>query len=345
MYILFHLKAPDDNFIAFTVTCANDYKVEYGTISGNTFISFGSDLVSSNTRYENNFLYDEWADETSNGNRQVMLKITGTDLKTFTPEYHSDRNFSTFYSWNIVEIKANLPSCTQCSMGSVTSSQYSALQYLRYFSLEGTNNIVTGSYMFRNCRSLLAVLELDTSNMTATSYMFTYAQIITLPKTCDFSKVTNTSYMFQYCTAIVDLSWCVFSNVTIASYMFANCSALRYPPLFLANKLTTISYMFYSASAVEYIILYCATVTTAISPFGTNYNLSKVLLFSTGTTFPAALTFQYSLLNDTGADLLVDSVPTITVSRVITVSGTPFAASANYNTIEAKFNAKGWTLA
>lgn len=346
MYMLFHLKAPAENYIAFTVTCTGSYTVEYGIVSESTFTATGSDAVSSGTKYQNTFLYDDWADETSGGSRQVMLRITGTDIKTFIPTFHSDRNWTLFYSWNVMEVKANLPVCTRCLMGATTSYQYSAFQHLRYFSLEGTNSITNGDHMFRNCRSLLAVLALDTSNMTTANYLFYYAMsLAAIPKTCDFSNVASATYMLYYNCAIVDLSWCNFSSLETASYMFQACNALRYPPIFDSGKLTSISGIFNSAISVEYIVLYCATVTAAATPFGSNYNLSKVILSSTGTTFPAAFTFQYSVLTDAAAEALADSLPEITTSRAITVSGTPFAASANYSTIEAKFNAKGWALA
>ena len=345
MYLLLHLRKPDENYIAFTVTCTGSYTVEYGTVSGGSFVAAGNGTVSSGTKYERTFLYGDWADETSTGSRQVMLRITGTDIKTFAPGYHSGRNYTSFYSWNIVEFKGNLPSCTSCLVGGATSSQTTALQYLRYFSLEGTNSITDGANMFRNCRSLLAVLALDPSKMSSGNYMFYYAvSLVALPETLDFSSVTTANYMFQYAAAIMDLSMYSFDSLTTANYMLAACAALRFPPVLESGKITSISGIISTAYSLEYFIIDISSVTTALSIFSGNYNLSYVVFLGTATAFPAAFSLQYASMDETGGILFFNSLPKITTTRAITISGTPLTASANVETIAAIAEGKGWTV-
>jgi len=319
IYLLFHLFAPTENLIAFTVTCTGSYLVEYGTVVNGSFVVSGSESVASGLSYEGTFGYGDWGDETSNAARQVMLKITGADILTFTQSLHSERNYAVYMSWNIVEFKGNLPSCTSCAVGSQTAA--SALQLLQYFSLEGTNNISNATNMFANCIGLLAITALYTS------------------------KVTNATGLFRVCTKLMALlDTFDFSNVTNASYMFYNTSSIqRIPSSWDFSSVTNISSMFYYCYSLIAAVLPITNITVASTPFTNCQSLKNILFTGSRTTFPAALTLQYSSLSSEAAVDFFNSLPTITTSRAITLTNTPAALTLTAEQ-RAVAEAKNWTI-
>ena len=178
MYLLFHIPDGVSSLLAFTVTCTGNYTVALGTVSGGSFVASSSVDIASGSKYETELFADDYGNLTSDGHKQVMVKVSGTDILTWAPSKHSKKTSpSNFAGWNIVEISCNLPSGTSVACGSGTGNM--ALRKLRYFAWYGNNAVTNMSYMFNGCNSLTAIPQLNTSAVTDMSYMFSNCYSLT----------------------------------------------------------------------------------------------------------------------------------------------------------------------
>ena len=171
MYLLFHIPDGFSSLLAFTVTCTENYTVALGTVSNGVFVQSSGTSIASGSKYEAELFADDYGNLTSDGMKQVMVKVSGTDILTWAPSTHSKKTSpSDFAGWNIVEISCNLPSGTRVACGS--STENSELKKIRYFAWYGKNAVTNMNNMFRNCYSLTAIPQMDTSSVTNMSSMF-----------------------------------------------------------------------------------------------------------------------------------------------------------------------------
>ena len=222
MYLLFHIPDGVSSLLAFTVTCTGNYTVALGTVSNGAFVQMSSTSVASGSKYETELFADDYGNLTSDGHKQVMVKVSGADILTWAPSTHSKKTSpSDFAGWNIVEISCNLPSGKKVACGNETSRL--ALIKLRYFTWYGENAVTNMSYMFYSCYSLTAIPQLDTSAVTNMSYMFYSCSSLTAIPQLDTSLVTNMGYMFYSCYSLTAIPQLNTSAVTNMSYMFSGC--------------------------------------------------------------------------------------------------------------------------
>lgn len=188
MYLLFHIPDGASSLLAFTVTCTGSYTVALGTVEGGQFVQRSAVSVDSGAKYETELAAADWTDLTSDGCRQVMIKVSGAELLTWEPSVHSRKSSpASFSNWNIVEIACRLPAGTRLSCGHATANR--ALSNLRYFAWYGENCAVNLNSMFYFCRSLAAVLALDTSKAVDMGYLFSNCAALLAVPTLDMSKV------------------------------------------------------------------------------------------------------------------------------------------------------------
>ena len=178
MYLLFHIPDGVSSLLAFTVTCTGNYTVALGSVSGGSFVASSSVDIASGSKYEAELFADDYGNLTSDGMKQVMVKVSGTDILTWVRDTHSKKTSpSGFAGWNIVEIACRLPSGTSVACGTYTED--SALKKLRYFAWYGKNAVTEMRDMFNNCYSLTAIPQMDTSAVTNMSSMFRYCYSLT----------------------------------------------------------------------------------------------------------------------------------------------------------------------
>ena len=111
---------------------------------------------------------------------------------------------------------------------------------------EGITNM---NNMFRDCKSLQTIPEIDTSKVTDMSYMLyncTNLQTIPLLNT---SRVTNMNSMFGYCN-LKTIPLLNTSNVTDMSHMFFYCSNLQTIPQIDTSKVTNMDSMFVNCTSL-----------------------------------------------------------------------------------------------
>ena len=205
MYLLFHIPDGFSSLLAFTVTCTGNYTVALGSVSDGAFVQMSSTSVASGSKYEAELFADDYGNLTSDGHKQVMVKVSGTDILTWAPSTHSKKTSpSDFAGWNIVEIACRIPSGTSVACGSSTANL--ALKKLRYFSWYGKNEVTNMSQMFNGCYSLTAIPQLDTSAVTNMSQMFRNCYSLTAIPQLDTSAVTNMSQIFNGCYSLTSIT-------------------------------------------------------------------------------------------------------------------------------------------
>ena len=225
MYLLFHIPDGVSSLLAFTVTCTGNYTVALGTVSGGSFVASSSVDIASGSKYEAELFADDYGNLTSDGHKQVMVKVSGTDILAWDPSTHSKKTSpSKFAGWNIIEISCNLPSGKKVACGN--NQQTLALKKLQYFTWIGKNAVTKMNSMFNACYSLTAIPQLDTSAVTNTSYMFNTCYSLTAIPQLGTSSVTNMGAMFRSCYALTAIPQLDTSLVTDMSYMLDTCYSL-----------------------------------------------------------------------------------------------------------------------
>ena len=368
MYLLFHIPDGASSLLAFTVTCTGNYTVALGTATNGAFVQQSAQSVASGAKYEAELLAADFGNLTSNGMKQVMVKVSGTDILTWEPSAHSKKTSpSNFSMWNIVEIVCKLPSGTKVACGS--SNINKALTSLRYFTWHGANSVTDMSSMLQNCYSLTAIPQLDTSSVTSMSYMLQNCYSLTAIPQLDTSGVTSMSYMLQKCYSLTAIPQLDTSSVTDMSSMLQNCYSLTAIPQLDTSSVTNMISMFqncYSLTAIPQLDtsgvtnmsgmfqncysltaipqLDTSSATNMSSMFGSCCNLTKLKLNPTVTGWAgyAISLFGCSLGHQALVDLF-NSLPTITVSKKLTLTGNPGVPELT-DAEKAIATGKNWTL-
>ena len=94
-------------------------------------------------------------------------------------------------------------------------------------SYNDTTNVTDMKYMFRFCKKLITIPQLDASNVIYTREMFASCNSLTTIPQLDISKVQNTEYMFSSCKSLTTIPQLNTSNVTNMNNMFQSCSNLK----------------------------------------------------------------------------------------------------------------------
>ena len=274
IYLLFHIPDGFSSLLAFTVTCTGNYTVALGTVSGGSFVASSSVNIASGSKYEAELFADDYSNLTSDGMKQVMVKVSDTNILTWVPSTHSKKTSpSDFAGWNIVEITCRLPRGRSVVCGSNTENP--ALKKLRYFAWYGKNAVTDMSSMFNHCYSLTAIPQMDTSAVTVMSGTFGSCYSLTAIPQMDTSAVTDMSYMFNYCYSLTAIPQMDTSAVTVMRNMFGVCHSLTAIPQMDTSAVTVMSSMFsncYSLMAIpqmdtsavkgmDYMFSYCHSLT------------------------------------------------------------------------------------
>ena len=320
MYLLFHIPDGFSSLLAFTVTCSGNYTVALGSVSDGAFVQRSSTTVASGRKYETELSSYAYGDLTIDGMKQVMVKVSGTDIMTWKPSEHRKKTSpSNFVEWNIVEIACRIPKGKSVNCWGGTGNP--SLRKLRYFAWYGKNKVTDMSFMFNNCSSLTAIPHLDTSAVTNMHSMFNNCRSLTAIPQMNTSAVTDMSYMFNNCNSLTAIPQMNTSAVTNMYSMFAYC-----------NSLTAIPQMNTSA------------VTNMKSIFNYCYSLTAIAFNGSVTGWAGVdVSLQDCSLSRAAIVAFFNSLPTITSAKAITLTGNP-GVSELADAEKAIATGKGWTL-
>ena len=276
MYLLFHIPDGFSSLLAFTVTCTGNYTVALGSVSDGAFVQMSSTTVASGSKYETELFADDYGNLTSDGHKQVMVKVSSTDILTWEPSTHSKKTSpSDFAGWNIVEIACRIPSGTSVACGRNTVNK--SLKKLRYFAWYGKNAVTNMSNMFYSCYSLTAIPQMDTSAVTNMSGMFSSCYYLTAIPQMDTSAVTNMSGMFNSCYSLTAIPQIDTSAAKDMSNMFYSCYSLTAIPQMDTSAVTNMSKMFSSCFSLTAIPqMDTSAVTNMSGMFNSCYSLTAI---------------------------------------------------------------------
>lgn len=353
MYLLFHIPDGASSLLAFTVTCSFGfgarvnpiYYVALGTVADGQFVEQSRQILSSGDKYEAELFSDDYGNLTSDGMKQVMVKVFSPTILTWEPSTHSKKTSpANFTNWNIVEIACRLPSGTKVRCG--RSSEDGALCKLRYFSWFGQSTLTDTTSMFQHCIALLAIPELDTSSVTSMAYMLMRCHNLLAIPALDTSKVTNMSSLFNDCNSMTAIPQLDTSNATNMSFMFHYCYGLLSIPALDTSKVTDISYLFNECLSIMRIPpLDLSSAPDSIGTFRRCNSLGSIQLKPdvSGWTGCDLSLSDCSMGHQALVDLL-NSLPTITGAHTLTLTGNP-GVSELTDVEKAVATGKNWTLA
>lgn len=373
LYLLFHIPDGYSALVAFTATCTGNYTVELGTVTDGIFVPQNAmtQTIASGTIYENELFAENFGALTQDGLKQCMIKVSGTEIKTWKPDVHKRKTAVAYFSaWNIVEISCRLPQAIAFEAG--TGAHNHPLKKLRYFAMYGENNITDAKQMFSKCGSLSAVLQLYTGNMINIEYMFNNCHSLVAIPRLDLTKVEKMRYMFGSCKSLRAVPPMDTSNVNEIDCLFYDCTALISAPKFDTGNASKMDSMFSRCTALTSIAQLDTHSTTSLSgicsgchslvtlPRLDTSNLSSSnsigaaftdcfslsgLLFNPDAKWPVPqdIHFTSDALSHKAIVDMFESLPTITTSKTITLSGNPGAAKLTAVEQSIAKN-KGWKL-
>lgn len=249
IYMLFMIPSGLRSLISFQVTAApgSKYTVSLGKTDENgTFISSKTPVqILSGSLYENELYGPDFSDNplTTNGMRQIMIKISGTGILSFLPTPHTAKGDDNRSGWNIFEISCNIPNCTSFKCGNQALTR--ALRNLVWFRKYGVSSITDFSYMFSFCNNLKAVIGIvGTDSITNCQNMFNGCTNLIAISNFNMKNSTNASHMFDNCNNLVRIPELDFGKVYKGAALFQNCSSLVYLENLDFSSLYLASYMF-----------------------------------------------------------------------------------------------------
>ena len=276
IYLLFHIPDGVSSLLAFTVTCTGNYTIALGSVRDGAFVQMSSTIAASGRKYEAELFADEYGNLTSSGMKQVMVKVSGTNIRTWKPSAHRKKTSpSNFARWNIVEIACRLPNGETIVCGN--SSENLALDKMRYFTCYGKNKVKNMDSMFYNCYSLTAIPQLDTSLVTNMSNMFYNCYALTSIPQLNTSSVTNMSYMFYNCYSLTAIPQLDTSSVKNMNSMFYSCYSLTSIPQLDTSSVKNINRLFYNCYSLTSIPqLNTSSATSMNDMFHNCYALTSI---------------------------------------------------------------------
>ena len=113
-----------------------------------------------------------------------------------------------------------------------------------------TSNVTNMSATFQNCSSLTTIPQLVTSNVTRMDNMFNGCTSLTTIPQLDTSNVTNMSNMFYGCSSLTTIPQLDMSNATNINRIFYNCSSLTAIPQLDTSNATNMGAMFFDCGSL-----------------------------------------------------------------------------------------------
>lgn len=225
-------------------------------------------------------------------------------------------------------------------------SMFSGCYSIYSIPLIDTQNVTEMTSMFENCYSLTVIPELGTHKVTTMYRMFSYCYSITDLPVLDTSSVTDMGYMFQCCKSLSTIPLLNTSNVTSMYSMFNYCDVLETIPLIDTNNVENMKTMFYyCTSLVNIPKLNTEKVTDMTNAFYSCYSLSSVKFEPSAVDWTGVdVSFKDASLSYSAIISLFNSLPTITSSKTITLTGNPGAAELTESDKSIATD-KGWTIA
>lgn len=228
LYLLMCIKDVESTELEFVIRGNSDYSIVVGDTYDEELYQYSHDTVKGYERHIIKLSTVVFRYRLANRPTQVMIRISGKNL--------SEILFLRFNDCAILEIRGRLPKFEYMNCA------YS--KKLSYFMLEGENKIESTDCMFDHCKSLIAVLELDTKYVTDMSNMFYGCASLEAIPEMNTKNVKDMSCMFWGCYTLEKVPMLDTQNVVNMSAMFFNCFSLKEVPKLNTRSVKNMSHIF-----------------------------------------------------------------------------------------------------
>lgn len=346
IYMLQHIPDTDQCLTAFKLTCTGSYTVELGTMVSGAFVP-NADLtqtIASGTQCDLTLAYADWGDQTVAGERQCMIKISGTDLLSFAFAAHANRG-SNVCTTQIVDIAMRVPAMTAMLIGGAAAS--ASQRNLQYFRCT-KNAIANASNLFRECNTLQAVMQMELGTATNASYLFSNCYSLQAVAQMDTSAIITTSYMFSNCYSLQALPALDTRAMRSAGYTFRGCASLKSLSLLNTANAATLASFFSGCSALTECALDISNLGNSPALIAGMldgcYSLERVSITANAdVTIAGGVNLLNAALSYAAILTLLDGLPTLTTAQTLTLTGNPGASQLTEEDIAAAAQ-KNWTV-
>lgn len=340
MYFLGHLMEGVDNQFLIKISFGGTCTAEFGNLVDGAFTARETVPLESGVMFRHGINYEDYADETSDGCRQYIVRISGDAIR----EVRGGEKVADTPA-TIVDFVCGVPlifwSANNANSYECINKTFANTRYIRFVgngspgdfscgfvycvALEALvcqkkSNSQYSTYTFVNCKNLKTISEnILTTDTVTTSAMFQGSGIRELPKTP--LRVINSPWMFSNSALeFFDGSYVDTSIVTNMTEMFNNCYGLRKVERINISALTTCTSMFNGCRYLQKLTFAGETTPGGITMNLTHTNMSHKALVN-----------------------MLGSLPTAISPATITITGNPGAAALTDEEI-AVATAKNWTV-
>lgn len=313
IYMLLLIPDGSESYINFLVSGTSQLTIDYGTVVNGEFVADVSqrEYAAANTseRHATTKRADDFGNLTSDGFKQVMVKIYGGSIRNFlVGRYTGDTTACPVY-----DCVTNAPNWT-----SMSSAFYycRTVRYVNFLNARFSYQ----TQAFEYCSNLIAILNMNFGAVSNTNRMFyNCQQLKSLPETLNTEYVTDMSYMFYECNELLRLPKLSFARVQNMNNAFYNCMKTTFDAEYIFPVATKIDYMFYGCRKIEEITINIPKVTSMNSTFSLCTLLKRARILNSG-----AVTSMNSVFSQCKA---LTEAPEFDYSSVTSMSS-PFQNSA-----------------
>ena len=314
--------------------------------------------VASNTVWRAEIEAASWMPVTSDGMAQCLMRVSGDHIQQWYPEAigASTSSGKRTYGGPIVDLVARCAYATKISTvsqyeGSTAQTGIESIMYYAWFGVPDPGITRDPAFMFKQRASLLAVRALDLSGSKYFGNMFEGCTSLMAVPEIDLSEATNITKMYSECSSLDRIN--IYAPKATQCYnVLFQCTAVKSASVRIGspdNPGTNIDgamdYM-YGLQSIKDTWLYLKPLAgLQTGMYGHQTSLTRVN-FGMGSETGINgydIDFSASPLGHAAIREMIDSLPTITAAKKITVTGCPGAAEVTEDDVAAAA-AKNWTL-
>ena len=341
MYFLGHLIDGIDNQFMVKLVFSGACTIEFGNLVNGVFSVKESIVPVSGTAFYHMLNYDDYGDETADGYRQYIVRISGSNISEVLGTNVNTADTPS----NIVEFVCGIPLGVFRANGSgVSSGMNKTFVNTEYIRFVGNGLPGFMSMPFANCYALKAVICESAASPSYFSYVFyNCSNLIAFSPNLLGGKVLEWTNAFSSCNILK------LPNMNIKCKGMKNTFNSSTLKLFNGDQIDTSEAANMDMSFADNKVLTevrninISSLTSANNIFYNAINLQKLTF--TGETTPGGITVKLteSKLSHTALVNMINSLPTAIASATITLTGNPGAAELTDAEI-AVATARNWTV-
>ena len=329
----------ESEFFVSAHTSSGSATIELGTVRDGVFTAKTSVTAASGAGTRLKAAYGDYEDETADGTRQYVARISGSFSKV-----DLSKSGTAIKNSNIVEIACGTV-MSQLVCGS-TAYAHRSLAQLRYIRFIGRGKVDTLSDAFSNCKSIMAICaenEFSTSASGYASNCFYGAPMPAIPSGLFGSALLiNSTWHNSPITILPDLG----ARPTSMSNTFRSSALTRFTKAMIdTSRTANFSLAFYDCDSLGVIDGLDLSACTGIDNDFINRCRSLSRLIIAGETTPGGYTITLPTCPMDHAALVetINSLPTATNAATLAVTNAAGASELTDGEI-AIATAKNWTI-